>query len=248
MNSSSQTASPWGVFATIGFSVIILMVFIGIQTGIIVALAYSSISDLFDKNPDTTLLVNEINRLASNGDAISYALIPSAMAGALFVLLFTKIRKHISIKEYLGLHIPTIKQVLLWIGVLVLFFAFMEALNVLIDRPMPVWMIDTYKSAENRPLLWITLVIAAPLFEELLFRGFMLEGLRHSKLGDLGAVIITSAVWASIHLQYELFEVATIFIIGIILGYAKIKTNSLYTVIILHALLNLISTIQVASL
>jgi membrane protease YdiL (CAAX protease family) len=41
-------------------------------------------------------------------------------------------------------------------------------------------MTDTYETAEYTPLIWITFVIAAPLIEELFFRGFLFEGLRDS--------------------------------------------------------------------
>jgi len=124
----------------------------------------------------------------------------------------------------------------------------MEVVNQYTERPMPSWMVDSYKTAGVLPLFWFTLVIAAPIFEELLFRGFLFEGLRYSRIGNLGAIIITSALWASIHLQYELFEVVSIFLIGLLFGYAKIKTGSLYTSIIMHALMNLAATVQVALL
>jgi len=243
MTNNLPPSSPWSVPATIGFSILIFIVFLGVQTVAIFALAASRIN-----SDDATAVLNEVQLLVTNGFAISVSLIPSALFGSLLVLLFTYLKKNTSVKEYLRLKAPDLKQLLFWIGILILFNLGLEIVNHFIERPIPGWMIESYKTAGSLPLFWFALVVAAPVFEELFFRGFMLEGLRHSKLGNLGAVIITAAIWAAIHLQYELFEVATIFLIGLVLGYAKIKTDSLYTVIILHALMNFVATLQVATL
>jgi len=41
------------------------------------------------------------------------------------------------------------------------------------------------------------------LFEELFFRGFLFRGLSSSFMGPVGAVLVTSALWALIHTQYD---------------------------------------------
>ncbi len=241
--SPPQPLSPWGVLPSIGFALVVFIAFLVVQTVAVTIFAYLQIQG----EPNLTLS-SEILSMASNGLAISISLIPGALAGSLLIILFAYLRQNITVKQYLKLHLPNFKQLALWTGILILFALSLEFVNQYLDRPTPDWMLDSYKTAGILPLFWFTLVVAAPVFEELLFRGFLLEGLRHSKLGNLGAVLITSAVWASIHLQYELFEVVSIFLIGIILGYARIKTDSLYTPIILHALMNLAATVQVAAL
>ncbi len=239
----SQPSRPWGLFPTIGFSSVIFIAFLAVQTLAITIYAYLQIQS----HPGVTLS-NQILALVNDGLAISISLIPAALLGSLLIFLFVYLKKNITAKHYLKLNTPSVKQVFQWIGILILFSLGMEWVNYYVDRPTPEWMLDSYKTAGIIPLFWFTLIIAAPVFEELLFRGFLLEGLRHSKLGNLGAVIITAALWAVIHLQYELFEVVAIFLIGLILGYARIKTDSLYTTIILHALMNLAATVQVAAL
>ena len=47
-----------------------------------------------------------------------------------------------------------------------------------------------------------------PVFEELFFRGFLLEGFRRTFLGTTGAVVLTSLLWAVIHTQYDLYYMA----------------------------------------
>ncbi len=240
---SNQQARPWGILPSIGFSILVFIAFLGIQTFAIAIYAYLQIQN----HPGVTLS-NLISALANDGLAISVTLIPGALVGSLLVILFASLRQNITLKDYLKLKVPSIKQVFFWIVVLIIFSLGMEFLNYYLDRPTPTWMVESYKTAGIIPLFWFTLVVAAPVFEELLFRGFLLEGLRHSIIGNLGAVVITAVIWAVIHIQYEMFEVVAIFLIGLILGYARIKTDSLYTPIILHALMNLAATAQIASL
>ena len=92
-------------------------------------------------------------------------------------------------------------------------------------------------------LNFLMVVIGAPIVEELLFRGFLFSQLKTTKLGINGSIILTSLIWTSIHLQYDLFLLIPIFLIGLLLGYLMHKYNSLYLVIIVHAVHNLQATL-----
>jgi membrane protease YdiL (CAAX protease family) len=107
-------------------------------------------------------------------------------------------------------------------------------------------MLAAYQSAGFAPLLWLALVVAAPLAEEVFFRGFLFQGVRHTRLGASGAVLFTSFAWALVHVQYDSYEISTVFVLGLILGVARLRTNSLYTTIAMHALVNLLATLEVA--
>ena len=98
------------------------------------------------------------------------------------------------------------------------------------------------------PLLWLAVVVAGPIVEEALFRGFFFRGIQCSKLGAPGAIIITSVLWSALHLQYDTFEIATIFVFGLLLGCVRWQTGSLYLTIILHSLSNLVPTIALAEM
>ena len=92
-------------------------------------------------------------------------------------------------------------------------------------------------------LNFLMVVIGAPIVEELLFRGFLFSQLKTTKLGINGSIILTSLIWTSIHLQYDLFLLIPIFLLGLLLGYLMHKYNSLYLVIIVHAVHNLQATL-----
>ena len=77
-----------------------------------------------------------------------------------------------------------------------------------------------------------------------MFRGFLLEGFRRSRLGPAGAVLLTSLIWTVLHAQYGLYELTHIFLLGIILGAARLSTGSVKVPMALHAVVNLIATIE----
>jgi membrane protease YdiL (CAAX protease family) len=87
-------------------------------------------------------------------------------------------------------------------------------------------------------------VIAAPVTEELLFRGLLFGGLAPSALGAFGAAIVTSLVWAAIHIQYDLFDMGTIFLAGLLLAAARHSTQSVILCIILHSAMNFVATVE----
>jgi uncharacterized protein len=89
-------------------------------------------------------------------------------------------------------------------------------------------------------------VIFAPAFEEALFRGFLFAGFSQSRIGVPGTVILTSLLWASLHIQYDLYNIAMIFFLGIGLGIVRAKTNSLWSTFLMHGFWNLVAVILVA--
>lgn len=92
-------------------------------------------------------------------------------------------------------------------------------------------------------LTFLSLVVLPPIVEETVFRGFVFSGLR-TKLKPVLAALITSALFASAHLQFgsgqPLLWVASIdtFSLSLVLCYLRFKTDSLWPGIMLHALKN----------
>lgn len=92
-------------------------------------------------------------------------------------------------------------------------------------------------------LVFLSLVIAPPLAEEILCRGFLYTGLR-KKWPVWIATIITSLMFAVAHLQFgngaPLLWVAAIdtFVLSLVLVFLREKTNSLSSPILLHMLKN----------
>ena len=152
-------------------------------------------------------------------------------------------------KEYLGLRTVPLKKLVRWCVVLLAFLVCIDLTTTFLNRPIvPNVMVNAYRTAQVLPLMWLALVVGAPLAEEIFFRGFLLKGLLHSRLGPTGAIVVTSAVWSGFHLQYDLYGITIIFLTGLVFGFSRLRTGSLYPAIAMHALMNLLATIQVAML
>ena len=81
----------------------------------------------------------------------------------------------------------------------------------------------------------IPTVIAAPFAEEIFFRGFLFQGLR-PKLGWNVAALLSSSVFAVMHLQ--LAALIPTFLLGYLFSFAYHRSNSIWPGIILHFLVN----------
>ena len=81
----------------------------------------------------------------------------------------------------------------------------------------------------------LTLVVMAPLFEEVIFRGVLLESTR-ARYGVVAAWLISSVVFGVVHLYPAVMVNAVV--MGLILGFVYIRTASLWPAIILHAFNN----------
>jgi membrane protease YdiL (CAAX protease family) len=84
-------------------------------------------------------------------------------------------------------------------------------------------------------LVFLVLVVLAPLAEELLFRGFIFKGMR-KRLSFWWAAIITSALFALIHWQINVG--LDVFALSLVLCWLRERTGSLWPSIMLHATKN----------
>ena len=84
-------------------------------------------------------------------------------------------------------------------------------------------------------LLAITAVVLAPLFEELLFRGLLLPVLG-GYWGNFAGVVISALVFALAHLS--LSEAAPLFVLGLGLGWVRLRSGNLSSCVVMHGLWN----------
>ncbi|WP_448574349.1 CPBP family intramembrane glutamic endopeptidase [Trichothermofontia sp.] len=82
---------------------------------------------------------------------------------------------------------------------------------------------------------FITASIAAPLFEEFLFRGFLLASLT-PLVSVNGAIVGSALVFAVAHLS--LSEVLPLFVLGLVLGVVYTRSQNLLAPMLLHGLWN----------
>ena len=166
-----------------------------------------------------------------------------AMPMAIFFILWRMKKRKIPLSELGSLEIQR-KPLYLSIFLLALFLIFEELYFYLLGIEMPESFIE-FMLAEPILLGFISVVVVAPIIEEFLFRGFLHSQLRRSALKDWGAIVVSSLVWTAIHFQYEIGILFFLFLFGLFLGFLRLKYGSLLIPIVLHAINNLLSFLQV---
>ena len=118
-----------------------------------------------------------------------------------------------------------------------------DEINILVDMVIP--MPDSFLQVEamlkpdnslSLVLLIFTVVILAPIGEEILFRGFLQKYLENA-WGDITrAILFSSLFFAAIH--FNPYWMIQIYFLGVLLGYLAWKTDSVIPCIIFHVIIN----------
>ena len=88
---------------------------------------------------------------------------------------------------------------------------------------------------------YVLAFVAAPVLEELLFRGFLQGWLsKHSAFGPQRAIIFSAVVFAACH---GWTAALPLFLLGLILGWIRWSTGSLRAAMLVHAIHNVVVTI-----
>ncbi len=100
---------------------------------------------------------------------------------------------------------------------------------------------ETLQTLGEAPVISLFQVcILAPIIEEILMRGYLINGLSES-YGSIIALLVSSFLFALLH--FNMVQTLSAFICGIILGLLYLQTGSIFCCILTHAGYNLISHI-----
>lgn len=227
----------WSPWATVGLALVIALVTLVGVGAIALVLAWSLVASGAEQGDLMTVLLRVAeDQLA--GLTVAQAVIIIAM-----VAVLTRRKGGLSRARMLGL-----ERIGAWrLGRAVA--AILVAIFLLTELPQLVFHVsdrDALKWMAALSPIWLAVVLAvviAPLSEELLFRGFLFGGLAPSRLGPIGAIAVTSAIWAVIHVQYAWPIMVQIFVYGATFGVARWRTGSLWPSIVAHGLINLYAAI-----
>ena len=203
----------------------------------------------FARNPGVPI---DVDKVSHNGYVVSIAAIVS-MAVQCGVVLLAVRRARQPLTEYLGLvRRPHVREVMFCLAsVTVLLIAF-DLLSWTIGHDLvPPFMVKVYQAARDAGpsallLLLIAAVVAAPIGEEIMFRGFLFRGWATSPLGVTATIVVTSAVWAGIHVQYDIYGIVQVFCLGLLFGWVRARSGSTLLTIMMHAVCNIAATIETA--
>lgn len=154
--------------------------------------------------------------------------------------IFMKIFK-CNIRYTLRLNNISFETIILLIAIFIFAIPVAFFLNYLFMKLLEFFIESLVSTSFNLPTLsnnfilsFLCFVVLTSICEEILFRGFILRGLQtYSKWTS---ILITSFLFTILHLSIEKF--IFIFILSSLIGYFTIHTNSIYSGIIGHGIVN----------
>lgn len=203
---------------------LVVMFFVGSFTlGLVIKSAWTSLSAGFD---DVTY-----SRMVRYG---------ASMFGALIAMLFYRYAR--------GVRGGVLRYQLKWFnGWLILVGLIGIAAIGIVEEPLwqlfPEWNMEQAIGVGTWAI--INSVVLAPILEEIIFRGVILETVR-SRWGKMWGVVVSSLLFGAVHGIPQ--QTINACLVGALLGGVYIATDSLLAVIILHAINNAISYILMTTL
>jgi membrane protease YdiL (CAAX protease family) len=237
----SVAVRPWGFWATLGWSLL------AFTAGAVVAsaIALSIVLAIWGTDlPDYQFLLRTGMPAASAIQILSYAV-------AIAMLAFAAKRSGWSAAEYLALVRPRGRHLLLALlcAVVLLLFKFAHTAEFDFSQVVQPGGFDRARAANGVFLHFIVLAIAAPVMEEILFRGFLYRGLSASRLGVVGTIIVTAVMFGLMHTAKGpagMFDTA---VGGVLWGWLRWHTGSTWMPVAGHIANNgLVSLLILAAL
>ncbi len=220
----------WGIWATLAFAILAFV--LGQAMGFAVLSLVKSIDP---------------GRVDTDGTAVAiYTLISNPVEIVTLVLAIQLLGT--GVREYLGLDVPHRRDVAIAVAALAAAIAVADATTFALGKDMvPPFQVELHRTAREEgslPWLWLAIVVAAPVGEELLFRGFMFRGFVHEPRDAVPGILVISLIWSMLHVQYDWFGTAQVFAIGLLFGFVRWRTGSTTLAILMHVLLNLESVVE----
>jgi len=192
---------------------------------------------------------NTVVRIASSGTTISLSVIMGLPATLAALWIAIRVSRT-SFADYLALRLSSWTHLLIGIVAMIVLVMAWEAISRAAgSEDSSGFMIKVLQSARAEGTLWLLVIafcVAAPITEEFLVRGFLYRGWSETFLRPTGAIVLSALAWTALHLQYDHDWVpfGEVFSIGLLLGYLRYRSNSIWLTVVLHGLNNLAAVVQ----
>lgn len=223
----------WGIAASFGFGFLAFV--LGQATGAAALFATRSV---------------DISHLAEDGTALAIVTLVGNPIQVVTLVLAARLTGGDAM-SYLALNVPRLRDVAISVAILAILIAASDGATYALGKdtvpPFQLAICRTARADGTLAWLWLAVVVAAPVGEEILFRGFLFRGLVRDAKSALPGIVVIAVIWAALHLgQYDVFSVALVGAFGIVLGYVRYLSGSTSLTILLHMLFNFESLAETA--
>jgi len=233
LSSPTPAAKPWGLIATFGLGLFALLVG---QMAALVALSWWFGANLSGM-PD----------FSGDGVAVTIVIAVSTPVQVALLALFAQ-RAGGNTAEYLGWTWPRRSEVVFGVAAIIAVIVVANIVSWLLGRGLVTpFQSDIYRTADAAgwlPMLWLAVVVATPIGEETLFRGFLFRGWLRTPRDAWPVIILSALLFALIHVQYDWYVTGQVFAFGLLLGWMRWATGSTLLTILLHGVINLEGMIE----
>jgi len=227
---------PWGYFATFGLA--LLAQIVGAIAGIV---------DVIVWNRGTLQTAASFEEAMKDAAAVCLSTIVTAPV-LIGVLVWAAWMRNWTARDYLALVPPSRRDLGIAIVALVILLPLLDAVSWLVGEPIvPPFQTNLYANAQKAgvvPLVWLAIVVAAPIGEEIMFRGFIFRGWARSQRSAIPAILAIAALFAVIHVQYNLYGIMQVLALGLLLTFFRWVSGSTLLTIVLHAIANFYAMVQ----
>jgi hypothetical protein len=233
----------WTFWRTLGWGLVVMIVSTLVQGLAIAAAGAIDLVRLHRSFGSLTSFYQLLISDAASSDVLAATVIVSDLACVAVILLIVAF-KRLPARGYLAVSRVRAPGLLTWAGILLTYVVLTSGAATLFHIDFGGAVMGDILSDSDRPwLFWIAVILAAPLFEEVFFRGFLFRGFEATFLKVPGTVLLTAILWAALHVQYNAYGITFIAGAGILFGLARAKTGSLLVPLALHAGMNLAETV-----
>jgi membrane protease YdiL (CAAX protease family) len=247
-----QARSPWGPVSAVLVTLLICAAAVFIALAVVI-FSWSIVLTVAGQISEETT-ISQLGEPAFEAMArldhwvgMSIALTVEALTLALVWLFADRKRMRRQVLALAG-PTPSLGTCLLAAGLLVVVTSFFDLLiyaalkhDVFADAK---WLVEGLRS-----MLWpgtvLIAVIGGPLSEELLFRGFLFSALAQSRLGIIGAGLLSNVGWTLLHMDYSTPGLLSVYFTGLVLTWLLWRTGSIWVPITAHAVNNALASASV---
>jgi membrane protease YdiL (CAAX protease family) len=217
-----QPMRPWGFWSTSVWLLLAYVLAVVIAAALVVGMRLVT---NFSHVAQGTHLIE----IACNSFCIGFLMLAAKFAGW-------------KIKDYFALNIPSRQSLLPALGCGIIGSSLLPCINFFFDfegaKADALWLQQVYQQASiagTLSWLWFSIALAAPIVEEIIFRGFLYQGWSASPLGPMKTILLSSLIFGLIHIQYSWYGILSCLFFGLLMGWLRFRSGSIYPSMLMHA-------------